>query len=242
MNKYLILFLLVSSIQSYSQTDNPPGDFIYDEISKFFYAEVKSMGLEKPVDIKNFEFREKLLQPGRYINDSRQQWLSVYTICDIKGEYGRMFGCMDFLFVIFRGVNKWESSVIRSTCSVFQFTEDLNNDGYNEIATANGFCNMGECVENYKIFLFKDLKESIVYSYNDGKDLSGMHDLKKGDTVLVNYKISFEDKDNDKVKELIEDKTIGIIDGFDKDGNYITTATNIITRYLYTGSVFKKFK
>lgn len=242
MKKYILYILLISSQQVFSQSDSPPKDVVKKEMEKFFYDEVRATGLEKPSDINNFEFREKKSQAGKYLNDSRMQWLTVYTVCDVKGEYGRIFGCMDFIMIFLKDGNRWIASNIRKTCSEFQFAEDLNNDGYSEIAASNGFCNMGECDESYRIFLFNDGNETILYSYEDGKDLSGLPNLKKGDTVIVSYKISFEDKDNDKVKELIEDKTIGIIEGFDKDGNYITTATNIITRYLYTGSVYKKFK
>ncbi|MCH2043190.1 MAG: hypothetical protein MK212_03560 [Saprospiraceae bacterium] len=92
---------------------------------------------------------------------------------------------------------------------------DIDNDGIHELVEEGGGLHMGTCFTNYNLYRWQGAKTKQLFSNHATSLLCGggleMAAPEKGEVIETEFEMSFEDKDGDKVLELVEKKMEGVL-------------------------------
>lgn len=123
---------------------------------------------------------------------------------------------------------------------------DIDNDGIQELVEDAGGLHMGTCFTNYTIHSWQGEKAKELFSNHATSLLCGggleMAAPEKGEIIETEFEMSFEDKDGDKVLELVEKKTEGAFQSGTTEDDVKMEKTESTTVYKYDAAQAKYIK
>lgn len=209
--KYLTsLFICISILTINLSAQNHPSNEIILSATKFIMDN----------DFKENELHDYVRfseRPIKYINCNfsgldRKECL---VICPMSRMTGSACSSQDFIMLFYLNKsNEW----MRANFHVIEQeidTMDLDNDKLPELICKTECLWMGESEISMNIFQVKGDVVNNIYS-NSGH-ISPPNYLKVKDESFKRYEIVFKDLDNDNIKEIEENITIGIVKSISKD-------------------------
>ena len=99
--------------------------------------------------------------------------------------------------------------------------QDIDGDGIQELELKNAYIGQGIHGENFMIYSFIDSEPKIIYQYQALDRLQAVEvfkpELNVGDTIIKSYKVSYEDVDQDGLREIVEQATFKLFEAYENE-------------------------